>query len=63
MKWQRIAAIPLFVIGFAGATASHIFPLNDYLPEIVETLVVWVGVACVIGGVALWVRSSSTSQD
>lgn len=62
MKWQRIVAIPLFAIGFVSVSASQVFPLDDRLPEVVETLVVWVGVACISGGVALWVRSSPKSQ-
>ncbi|MDT0529052.1 hypothetical protein RM555_08600 [Micromonospora sp. DSM 115977] len=56
MVRQRVLAVLLFLIALGALAASHTFPFLDDLPELAESAIAFLGAACLLTGVWLWLR-------
>ncbi|MET8463123.1 hypothetical protein [Micromonospora zamorensis] len=58
LSGQRILAIVLLLLAFLTLVASRAFPFVDDLPGAAESAIVFVGAACALTGVWLWLRKT-----
>ncbi|MCZ7438175.1 hypothetical protein O7598_17325 [Micromonospora sp. WMMC241] len=56
MTPQRVLAVVLFVLAFLALAATRAFPFVDDLSGVAKSAVAVVGAACLLAGVALWMR-------
>ncbi|SCG64221.1 hypothetical protein [Micromonospora humi] len=56
MTPHRVLAVVLFALAFLALAATRAFPFVDDLSGVAKSAVAVVGAACLLAGVALWMR-------
>jgi hypothetical protein len=59
---NRVFAVVLLIVAFAGLAASKAFPFLDDVPSAAKTAIAVVSAGCGLAGVALWFRKPSETD-